>query len=205
MGTKFGNIHVKTKELSGVLSALKEISSSNIQKRTNPDLALGFESIFEQIDLLQNIYYVGEFHNEWISILNDTFCWGEVEAFGKRLSTYINTPILTIGYFDDDVFEMNIFENGEQKTRQIWCSEGTREDYGLEESHNNISLLAELLGESNRTELNEIMELEDCEEAIEGLQKMMNVPLWIHSDWFSDIDEDETEMTDKYIKYDFNS
>lgn len=156
----------------------------------------------EQANLTRNIYYLAQSKPGWVSILNDRFGWGEVEAFGEELSCHINSPVLTISYFDDDLFELNIFSNGSNKTGQLWCSDEAREVYELEEKQADISILSNLLGHEHMEDINEILEIDESEEALQKLQELIKVPLWIHSDWFSDIDDEE--FKNKYIKYDFN-
>ncbi|MFC5406503.1 hypothetical protein [Cohnella soli] len=202
MGTKFGNIHIITNNKNEVTSALKDISSGRTQTNYNPEMYSGFESILE-LNKIKNIYYLGELRPGWISVLNDSFNWGEVEAFGEELSSYISSPILTISYFDDDLFELNLFLNGELQTGHIWCSEETREVYGLEEKCADISVLSQHIGYQFINKLNEILNIEDCEQAVEELQNLLEIPLWIKSDWFEDIDD--KELINKYEKHDLNN
>ncbi|MWC29762.1 hypothetical protein [Paenibacillus sp. MMS18-CY102] len=138
----------------------------------------------------------------WTTILNDGFGWGTAEAFGEKLSHHISSPILTISYFDDDVFEMNIYLNGSQQTGQIWCSDLTREDYGLREDGADISILVNILGHQHAAELNEFLAIEGCEEAIGKLEQMIGIPLWIHSDWFGDMEDEDVKL--QFKQYNFN-
>jgi hypothetical protein len=77
-----------------------------------------------------------------------------------------------------------------------------REDYGLEEKHADISILSEIIGHEHIEKLLKILDLEDHEKAVEEFESVMGIPLWIHSDWFSDINDEE--IIKSYIKYDFN-
>lgn len=201
MGTKFGNIHVKTDQLNDVISALDAILEQTIKPASQFENT-GFDSLMEQAYLSRNIYYLGQLKPGWVTILNDWFGWGEVESFGEELSSHIGYPILTISYFDDDLFEMNVFSSGSNLTGQIWCSEETREVYELEEKQADISIMSELLGHEHISKINEILEIDDCEKAVEELQKIIDMPLWVHSDWFNDIDDEDFKS--QYIKHDFN-
>ncbi|MDF2963591.1 MAG: hypothetical protein K0S39_5326, partial [Paenibacillus sp.] len=86
MGTKFGNIHVKTNDLEEILKALEEIASARGINTAAVEELSGYESLIHQANLLKNIFYIGELESGWISILNDCFGWGEVESFGEVLS-----------------------------------------------------------------------------------------------------------------------
>jgi hypothetical protein len=44
--------------------------------------------------------------------------------------------------------------------------------------------------------------MEDCEQAVEALQQLLQFPLWIKSDWLGDIRD--PELVGKYVKYDWN-
>ncbi|MDP5275124.1 hypothetical protein [Chengkuizengella axinellae] len=69
---------------------------------------------------------------------------GEVEIVGKALSNFVSHPIITISYFDDDVFDMNIYFNGEYLTGQLWCNH--KDMYELDDKHADIHLLSGILG-----------------------------------------------------------
>ncbi|TVX96231.1 hypothetical protein [Cohnella terricola] len=135
--------------------------------------------------------------------MNDSFYWGEVEAFGEELSSFINSPILTISYFDDDLFELNFFLNGGLQTGHIWYSEETREAYELEEKRADISILSEHIEYQHIKKSNEILNIDDCEQAVEELQNLLEIPLWIKSDWSEDIDD--KELINKFEKHNLNN
>lgn len=189
MGTHFANIHIQTDQLEEVLKALQEVNPYRDQE------------IMEHSS--KNIYVVGEYKKGWISVLNDFFAWGEVSSFAEELSSCLPFPVLAIGYFDDDVFEMNVFVDGSESTAQIWCSDGVREDYGLEDKEADISILAELVGREHIDALNQLLSITDCEQAVHALQRIIQIPLWLRSDWLDTITDQE--LAQKYIQYHFTS
>ncbi|MCR2804954.1 hypothetical protein [Paenibacillus soyae] len=199
MGTKFGNVHVKTNEREAVLTAIRSMMDERTVSLPHVE---GFESLMIQANLSKKVFYIAEYKPGWISILNDWFGWGESEAFGEELSSHVKWPVFTVSYFDDDLFELNIYENGSHVTGQLWCSGETRAVYELDDKEADISVLSSILGHEHIQELDEIIETENCEEAIDKLQELIQVPLWIHSDWFQDMDEQE--LIDQYTRYDFN-
>lgn len=203
MGTKFGNVHVRSGSLKEVTAALEEIASARVVPASRAAPVTGFEALIQQADRSKQIYYIADWGNGWISILNDFFGWGETESFGEELSGHLSSPVMTVSYFDDDVLEMNIYRNGELATGHRWCSAYAQADYELEDLYADISVLFEVMGHRHIEELMRMLELEDREQAVERLESIMELPVWIHSDWFSDISDDERVYS--YKLYDFNS
>lgn len=201
MGTKFGNVHVITDDLNSVLSALASISQ---ERAVSSPIVLnhGYEFIMERANQMRNIYYLAEWKPGWVCILNDCFGWGESEEFGEKLSSHINYPVITVSYFDDDLFELNIFLNGSNVTGHLWCSSETKEVYDLEDKVGDIGIISSILGHEYFNNINDVLQLKDCEQAVERLEELIQVPLWVHSDWFNDIEDEE--FVSKYTMYDFN-
>lgn len=202
MGTKFGNMHVMTDNLDEVVKALTSMIEDKEQLVIPAGKRIGFQSLLAESYRGRNIFYLGQLQPKWISILNDYFAWGEVEAVGEELSSYIQAPIMTISYFDDDVYIMNVYSGGEEVTGQIWCTDGARQVYELEDKQADISVLTEYLGHQHIHQLKEIIAMTDCEQAVEALQQLLQIPLWIKSDWVDDSRDPEFEG--KYSKYDLN-
>lgn len=203
MGTKFGNIHIKTDNTDDVILAIQELVLDKSSVSAKADQLTGYELIVQQANISRNVYYVGVIRNGWISVLNDWFGWGEVEAFGEALSGYISYPMLTCSCFDEDILEINVYNNGEQTTGHVWCSAYAAEDYGLEEKEADVAVLAELLGHEHIAQLMNALNTEDLEQAVREFENITGFPLWIHSDWFSSIQEDP--IVKQYKKYDFNA
>lgn len=203
MGAKFGNIHIKTNHIDHVIQAIQELVSDKPKRvQANTGELSGFELIVHQANLSKNVYYVGVIRNGWVSVLNDWFASGEVEAFGEALSGYISYPILTCSCFDEDFVEMNVYNNGEQTTGHVWCVPYAAENYDLEEKEADIAILAELLGHEHIARIMNALNTEDLEHAIREMEQIAGFPLWIHSDWFSSMQDDS--IVKRYKKYDFN-
>jgi hypothetical protein len=204
VGTKFGNVHVKTNNVDEVVLALKELLSENtIDPVKSSGNLSGFESLIYQANLTRKIFYVGNVEKGWVSILNDWFGWGEVEAFGEALSSYLSSPILTCSYFDDDLLEINLYKNGGQLTGQLWCSDYVQDDYGLESKEADVSILTELLGHTYIGKIIQALNNDDREQVIQEFESILRIPLWIHSEWFNVMNDDE--IKNKYTKYDLNT
>ncbi|CAM3164599.1 hypothetical protein PALU110988_05670 [Paenibacillus lupini] len=99
------------------------------------------------------------------------------------------------------MLEINLFQSGEYMTGHLWCSESTQEEYELESKIADVPILAELLGHSHSEQIIQTLNQEDPEAAIEQFESILQIPLWIHSEWFEDIEDEE--IISKYVKYDF--
>ncbi|MBD3922157.1 hypothetical protein H8B09_25600 [Paenibacillus sp. PR3] len=195
-------MHVMADNLDVVIEALTSMTEEREQPVIPSGKFGGYEALLAEAYRGRNVFYLGQLQPGLVSVLNDHFDWGEVEAVGEVLSSYIQAPIMTISYFDDGVFTMTIYSKGEEVTSQIWCTDGARYDYELEDKHADISVLTEYLGHQHFDRLNAIIAMTDCEEAVESLQELLQIPLWIKSDWFDDIQD--PELKGKYTKYDLN-
>lgn len=71
MGTKFGNVHVRTADLEELSAALRQMTEKRI--KPNPGGESGFDELLAKAFRSQNIYYLGKFDNGWTSILNNGF------------------------------------------------------------------------------------------------------------------------------------
>ncbi|MBD2862457.1 hypothetical protein [Paenibacillus oceani] len=49
----------------------------------------------------------------WVSILGDDYGWGNVVEEAENVSSLTDSPVLSVGYFDDDVLELTVAVNGE--------------------------------------------------------------------------------------------
>lgn len=66
-----------------------------------------------------------------------------------------------------------------------------------------VSIVSEILGHQHVEKITQAVTADDREHVIQELETILGIPLWIHSDWFQDIGDDE--ITSKYTKYDLNT
>ncbi|WP_240420530.1 hypothetical protein [Paenibacillus periandrae] len=209
MGTKLSNIHIYSRDINELINSLKEIVSARNKTSPNLHALFGlelppeFEEILKESSKSKNIFYLGQMRDEWISILNEDFGWGETEAFGEEISNHINSPVLTVSYFDEDVLDLNIYMNGQLVTGHLSCTVGTKEGYGLEDKYGDISVLSELFGNQYTNDILNFLEIKNSGDALNEFERIINIPLWIKADWIKSNYIDK-EMQDKYVKYDFN-
>ncbi|MCU6792354.1 hypothetical protein OB236_09460 [Paenibacillus sp. WQ 127069] len=209
MGIKLSNIHIPTRDIKEIIDSLqlilsmRNITSPNLQDLFGLEINPEFEAILKESSKSKYIFYLGQMRDDWISILNEGFGWGETEAFGEEISKHINSPVLTISYFDDDVLDLNIYMNGELITGHLSCTEGTKEGYGLEDKFGDISTLSQLVGHQYINDLLNFLEIKNSREALNEFERIINFPLWIKADWIS-TDFIDKDLQNKYVKYDFN-
>lgn len=130
MGTKFANIQVRTNDIEHVKSAIEVFGQSFKEEKKARKSALakilGLSHSYVGISE-EEVYYIGRITEDWTILLSDEFNWESIADFAAELSNYITLPLISVGYFDDDVFELNVFNNGQQITKLLVSSEGTAE------------------------------------------------------------------------------
>lgn len=121
MGAKYANINIKMRDAEKLKGVLSEYYQG--VKEKNLKLFSRFKEMPD--DLLKMIckshseYVICQFTEKWLTILNANFGWESVDAVALAISKHINEPILTIGYFDDELVTMSIIENNKILTKHI--------------------------------------------------------------------------------------
>ncbi|KRE64165.1 hypothetical protein [Paenibacillus sp. Soil750] len=200
MGTKFANIQVRTNDIEHVKSAIEIFGQSFKEEKKARKSALakmlGISQSYVGISE-EELYYIGQITTDWTILLNEEFNWESIADFAAGLSRHITLPLISVGYFDDDVFELNVFNNGQQITKILVSSEGTAEDYGLEITNGDLIALVNTLDiKSDVKVLEKILGL-DVMELIDPLEKEFDTVLSIKADWFDDFEE---EIKSKFLR-----
>jgi len=204
MGTKFANLHIKTTDQEAVADALQKLS--NIAGSMLADTAFsGLDIIDQYIYRTTNANVSGRtastatfyvrYAKPWCSVLNDYFQSGTIEKVGEIVSTLVSEPVMTIGFFDEDLFEFTIFQDGEIKAKKYFCEEWVKAEYDLESEVIDLAYVEEVL-EINREQSIPFVQISDPEQAIVELSQLVHIDLWVHSEWISE----DKEMEEKYSK-----
>ncbi|MDO3410541.1 hypothetical protein QWJ34_12285 [Saccharibacillus sp. CPCC 101409] len=209
MGTKFANFHLKTTDEAALDEVLRHLSAAAVSKLSSfadagPEPSFLERVIrqngneltadFPKINLPSVSFYVN--HGErWSSVLNDHLAWGIVEEVGEIASNFTDQPVMTIGFFDEDVFEFTLFEAGEIKVKKYFCGSGVREDYGLESERADAEYTARTL-ETDLESVENWFAIDNPEAAIDELSRLTGVHFWIHSAWI----DDDPEIEEVYAK-----
>jgi len=205
VGTKFANLHIKAIEPRDLEEALQELSNKagTILATEDQDDVVNIIDRYVYRGTKQNIrstkvsYYINQ-GMKWTSVLNDQFSWGTVEEVGQLFSHLVRKPIMTIGFFDEDIFELTLFEEGDIRAKKYFCEEWAKKEYDLDSELIDHKYIEETL-ELNQIELNKLLEISNPEKAIKELSRMLKFNLWMHSEWISN----DEEIKQEYIKKDF--
>jgi hypothetical protein len=193
MGTKFANMHILSDELEGIKESLKRWYSRVDNNRKNVLKNIGVLSLLEGLtDNSCGKCYLGNFKSGWISILHPDFNWESVNDVALEISKKVIGPILTIGYFDDDIFILTVIKAGYIITRHI--AGYSLDAYGLQQNEGDAEVIVkELDFDVEIDELKIVLNQEDIEKKVIELEKLLKLPLWINADWI-----DEMEESDKF-------
>lgn len=206
MGTKFANLHIKTLDQEVVVEALQKLSNKTglmLSNSINSGISIIDQYIYRTTKDKSSSetaafvsFYVNQEMN-WSSVLNEHFSWGTAEKIGELLSTLVSVPVMTIGFFDEDIFEFTIFQGGEIKTKKYFCEEWMKEEYDLDSEAIDLEYLEEVL-EINHADLNKLFDISNPEQAIDELSRMIQINLWVHSEWISE----DKAIEERYSKLD---
>lgn len=166
MGTSFANLQIRMKDTEDLQEALKSFNPSN---------SAGTQYLF------------GRLGEDTVIVLGDLFNWENIHSNARELSRIIEHPILSVGYFDDEILEISLFSKGDILSR---FSTGFY-DYEMDAAAMDFSLLIREFGLSvSEDDLEQIFINDDLEEMISELEEILSSALWIKFDWMME-DEDE--------------
>ena len=181
MGTKFANFHLKTTDQNNVNDVLQKLSEaagavlSYTVSSAGPDIISQYLYTPGQPSPRQNppsvSFYVhgGE---RWSSVLNDHLEWGAVEEVGEIASNFADQPVMTIGFFDEDVLE----------------SERADAEYTAQTLETDLESVENWFA------------IDNPEAAIDELSRLTGMHFWVHSAWIEDDPEIEQVYAKRVYK-----
>ncbi|WP_410770210.1 hypothetical protein [Fontibacillus sp. BL9] len=188
MGRSFANLHMKSNNPEKAVEALRKL----IERHPK---VLGEEEVRET----KVVMYISESNENWISVLHEYFVWGTVKKIGRTLSRLIDDPIMTIGYMNEEIFELSMFADGEIQAERIFCEPWTREEYEeLREERLHDDYLGEVLG-LRKEELDELIGITNPEQAVNKLSELAGMSLWSDAEWIPY----EEDLRERFVKYEF--
>lgn len=206
MGTKFANLHIKTEDPTIIRQGLQHLNNqmgieltgrANDNRNVIDHYLYNFEKQEPIRETGLKVTYYTSQGRQWTSVLNDYFEWGTIEPVGELLSKFMSEPIMTIGFFDEDIFEFTIFQNEGIKFKKYFCGKWASEEYGLNEEVIDIKYLKEVL-EIDQEHIDKLLQIENPQQAVDKLSELIHIHLWVKSNW---IVEDE-DLAEKYSKLD---
>ncbi|WP_409292689.1 hypothetical protein [Peribacillus sp. SCS-37] len=172
MGSKFANIHIQTNDIKGITDIINQSHT-------------------------QSSFFI-EVKSNWISIYSDSYHWEGIEQEAKAFSSELSQPVLSVGYFDDDVVEIALIQDKQVITKQL--SGYGAEDYGLDPENMNIDLFKQTLQLTIKNEeLETALEMEDISEIVEEMGKLLNLELWQKYEWIEEEGEKEKYLQVKSL------
>lgn len=169
MGTKFANLHVQTEKVEEVIAALK---NSGISRS----------------------FFVGSF-NGWVSVFDERFNWEEIGSSVQTISRLLTYPMLSVGYFDDEVLELGLFQNGQLITKHL-AGVGV-EEYELVPAEMDLAIFQKVVqGTVDEAQLSAALEYDDLEELVGEMEKALNIPLWMKYEWI----EEDGDIRSRFIQ-----
>ncbi|MGG0825149.1 hypothetical protein ABE099_20060 [Paenibacillus turicensis] len=192
MGRSFANLHIKSNNLEKTITALKKLTEGNAKVLGNRENDSTETSI--------TMYISKSNPNEsWISVLHDYFVWGTVKKIGKTLSQLVEEPVMTVGYMNEEIFELSFFETGEIQAEKIFCEPWTREEYEqLKEERLNDDYFPKVL-DVNNEDFGQLLGINDPAQAVDKLSQLLNMSLWCDAEWI----EFEDDLKERFKKYEF--
>lgn len=215
-GGNFGNLHIRTNDADKVVAALEKLfrnapldygdfSASQadeldiidqyvykMELKSNPQATKGME--------VSVVSHTAQLNDRWVSVLHKQFQWGGVREAGKELSLYLTEPVMAVGYFDGDVLELSIYEQGQLQAERLWSSEASREVYGLREKIIDRDYMAEQL-ELNEERMDRLLAHNDPDLAVEQLANGLRMPIGLSAEALED--DDFAEMREMYVTHEF--
>jgi hypothetical protein len=111
-----------------------------------------------------------------------------VKDIAKKYSKVLAGIWLSVGYFDDDIFELNLFENGK---RIAGHTSGATDFYGLKPELGDVTTIKLKLNlELSEFELAKIFKLKFLAEKIIELEKVFGISLRLDANRYKDSDEE---------------
>ncbi|WP_098749533.1 hypothetical protein [Paenibacillus sp. EZ-K15] len=199
MGRSFANLHIKSNHLEKTIEALKALSEGSgevLGKSSNPNQAVSDDAQSEQTQ--ETVMYISSSNENWISVLHDYFVWGTVKKAGKALSRLIEEPVMTVGFINDEIFELSIFEKGDIQAERIFCDPLVRDEYGLQEQRLQDDYLREAL-DIREEAFDDFIRMTSPAQAVDKLSELVGMSLWSDFEWLPY----EEELKDRFKKYQF--
>jgi hypothetical protein len=151
-----------------------------------PDLP---EELKVFLETNKEYFYYGAISEGWVSILNESLSWENVKDVAMTLSKHLEATLLSVGYFDDSIFELNIIKK--QKLLTTHISGSDVQVYGKNLLLGNTEIFIKELGiVIDKLELKQILEINNIEDKLSKLEKILNIPIWIDGEWLKEEEYD---------------
>ena len=141
-------------------------------------------------------------HPAWLTLLHPSYQLGAVEKAARALSKRIDNTVVSVGYFDDDIFSLQVFQNG-----KLLLCHNSSPVYGYKKTAAKPAALAGELGlaPEDAESLKWILKCERCDEQVALLENLWGTQLWVDYDWLEEdggVEGEEEPFTPNRIAVD---
>ncbi len=184
VGRKFASIHVFNTDKDKVSICLGVCQGdAALERQNDPRLLEIFadkNDIASFIKALKSVavektldFYLVESHG-WVSVYSEQFSFETVKEYACRYFKEVDNPVLTVGYFDDDVLEIACLSAGEAVTALV---KGPNIGaYGLNEADMDADAFSGLF-HADAKKATEAFAREDIDEICAALARLLGIPL----------------------------
>ncbi|NIK72070.1 hypothetical protein [Paenibacillus sp. BK720] len=144
---------------------------------------------------------VKEFSRGWVTVLHEDFQIGTIEREAYKLSKNLDRPILSVGYYDDDILVLRVYKQGKSVAYHV-----SNDGYGYESRTGNPTHFQQSLGleEKDTSVIKEILKCENLEKKVVLLENLLGVTLWINYRSFEEYEKElSARVFDKSIIYEY--
>ena len=137
----------------------------------------------QQADELVPDAVICQTHPDWVTLLHPDYSIGSVEKIAKKLSGKMDHTVVSIGFFDDDIFSLQVFRN----QKRMLCHNSAGE-YGYQKTRTNPKALAAELGITS-DDVDALKWILQCEQSTKQaflLQNLWGVQLWLDYHWINE-------------------
>jgi hypothetical protein len=186
MGNTFGSIHIRTNEIEEVKQAIQR---SQTEKEKLPSFLLENKAALDIMNLIhesKNDFTLSNIMDGWVSVLHYDFKGEYVHDYALQLSHQLTYPIVSVFYFDDEIFQLYLSKSGKLVTSYV--SGDLDSDEGV--TPDLQKMLDVLKLDAPSQDLEEIFQSKDLEELVSRLEDIFQVPIWgMSPDAVEDFDE----------------
>lgn len=153
-------------------------------------------SVIEALKIMPNTY-VKQSTNGWTTIVREDFQIEQIDQEARKLSKKIDSLVISVGYYDDDILTLNLFRNGKNVASHI-----SNNAHGYTKKEGNPSAFVKELNLpiEYKEYLKWVLKCDNPERKVDLLEKLLGLPLSLGYRWIDVLNEIECTSDISYIK-----
>lgn len=183
MGRKFASLHVFGTDKVTVMNCLAACLNESAKELPDTDLMEVFADKDEIASFVKALkgaasqstvdFYITA-NCDWVSIFSEHFSFETVTDCAFQYFGGLSNPVITVGYFDDDLLKIDCVSEGAVVTGLV---KGPRlKAYGLKAADMDLALFS-ILFRADATKAAEVFAKKDIDAICDALGDMLNIPL----------------------------